>query len=235
MSDAAIVTAERTGTPNPATTTVDLAYRKLRRAILNGNLGAGTRLKEQVIAEEFGISRTPVREAIGRLAAEGFVQRGEGYSTRVAAFSAEEYQQVFEIGARIEGYAARCAAISATDDEIAELRHLADRMREHTPPKTDADHEAFSEANSAFHKAIYRAARSPRLQVIMAAIVDVSVVARTYRNYSARDLVRSTQHHHELVDAIAARAPDWAEHIMTAHVLAAMASIQAGPNPESET
>lgn len=216
------------------TNTVDLAYRSLRRNILDGHLAPGTRLTEQGLAKQLGISRTPIREAIGRLVTEGFVQRGEGYSTRVAEFAPDEYAQVFEIRARVEGYAARCAALSATEAEITELRRLADTMTAHTPPETDADYDAISRVNGAFHKAIYVAARSPRLQVIMAAIVDVSVVARTYRTYSTRDLIRSAQHHQELVDAIAARAPDWAEHTMTAHVLAAMASLQTTPELQQE-
>lgn len=216
------------------TNTVDLAYRSLRRNILDGHLAPGTRLTEQGLAKQLGISRTPIREAIGRLVTEGFVQRGEGYSTRVAEFAPDEYAQVFEIRARVEGYAARCAALSATEAEITELRRLADTMTAHTPPENDADYDAISRVNAAFHRTIYVAARSPRLQVIMAAIVDVSVVARTYRTYSTRDLIRSAQHHQELVDAIAARAPDWAEHTMTAHVLAAMASLQTTPESPQE-
>lgn len=223
MSQIAQISTRSTDAP---ATTVEMAYRALRRNILDGKLAAGTRLKEHSLAEELGISRTPVREAIGRLVTEGFVRRGEGYSTRVAEFSLDEYVHIFEIGARVEGYAARCAALSATDDEIEELRRLADVMSAHTPPGNDADYEAISRADNAFHQTIYIAARSPRLQVIIAAIVDVAVVARTYRAYSTRDLIRSAQHHQELVDAIAARAPDWAEQVMTAHVLAAMSSFQ---------
>lgn len=234
MSGLSIVSPTPEEQSDTPTNTVDLAYRSLRRAILDGHLEPGTRLTEQGLAKQLGISRTPIREAIGRLVAEGFVQRGEGYSTRVAEFAPDEYAQVFEIRSRVEGYAARCAALSATEAEIAELRRLADIMTAHTPPKTDADYDTISRANGAFHKVIYAAARSPRLQVIMAAIVDVSVVARTYRTYSTRDLIRSAQHHQELVDAIAARAPDWAEHTMTAHVLAAMTSLQTAPGSPQE-
>lgn len=234
MSDLSVIPPMGVEPADSPTNTVDLAYRTLRRSILDGHLAAGTRLTEQGLAKQLGISRTPIREAIGRLVTEGFVQRGEGYSTRVAEFAPDEYAQVFEIRARVEGYAARCAALSATEAEIKELRRLADIMTAHTPPQTDTDYDTISRANGSFHKTIYVAARSPRLQVIMATIVDVSVVARTYRTYSTRDLIRSAQHHQELVDAIAARAPDWAEHTMTAHVLAAMASLQTAPNSAPE-
>ena len=110
---------------------------------------------------------------------------------------------------------------------MAELSRLADLMIRLTPPRTEDDFATLAQANEDFHRTIYVASGSPRLKVVMAAIVDVGVVARTYRSYRARDLARSARHHREIADAIAARAPDWADHVMTAHVLAAMAALEA--------
>ena len=201
------------------------AYSRLRADILNGTLPAGHRLTETAQAERLELSRTPVREAIGRLISEGFVERGEGYSTRVAEFAPEELLYVFEIRARIEAYAARQAALNCTPEDIARLRALADVMSARTPARSNADFDAIAQANEAFHRLLYNAAKSPRLQVIIAAVVDVGVVAWTYRSYSDRAMIRSAQHHEELVDAIEAREPDWAENVMRAHVLAAKACI----------
>ena len=209
-------------------TAADAAYERLRREILQGALQAGDRLTEAALAKRLGLSRTPVREAIGRLVSEGFVERGEGYSTRVARFDAADHVHVFEIRARLEGYAARQAALNATRDEVVELERLAASMVSRTPPQGEDDRAVIARANEAFHRLVYQAARSPRVQVVMATIVDVGVVARTYRTFGARDLERSTHHHVEIAEAIAARAPDWAEHVMTAHVLAALAALRAG-------
>ena len=202
----------------------DSAYDVLRARILSGELTPGERLIEQSLAKDLGISRTPVREAIRRLLHEGFVEKGKGYSTRVTDFYEEELTQLFEIRRRLECYAAGRAARMATDKEVAKLRRLSEQMFEHIPPKSQADYNYISVANTKFHRIIYEAARSPRLTALIASAVDVGVVARTYYSYSETDLLRSAQHHKEIVDAIAANAPEWAESVMSSHVLAAASS-----------
>lgn len=206
----------------------DTAYDVLRARILSGELSPGERLVEQALAEDLALSRTPVREAIRRLVHEGFVEKGQGYSTRVAYFPEEELAQLFEIRRRLECYAAGRAARMATDEEVTQLRHLSDQMSKHTPPKSQEDYNIISAANTEFHRIIYEAARSPRLTALITSAVDVGVVARTYYSYSEADLLRSAQHHNEIVDAIAAQAPEWAESVMSSHVLAAASSAVQG-------
>lgn len=206
----------------------DIAYDALRSRILSGDLAPGERLVEQSLAEDLGLSRTPVREAIRRLLHEGFVEKGQGYSTRVADFPEEELTQLFEIRRRLECYAAGRAARMATPKEVAHLRRLSDQMAEHTPPRSQRDYDIISSANTEFHRTIYAAARSPRLTALITSAVDVGMVARTYYSYSESDLARSARHHTEIVDAIAAQAPEWAESVMSAHVLAAASSAFQG-------
>lgn len=210
------------------------AYDALRARILSGELAPGERLIEQTLAEDLGLSRTPVREAIRRLIHEGFVEKGQGYSTRVAEFSEEELAQLFEIRRRLECYAAGRAARMATDEEVAQLRQLSDQMSAHTLPRSQDDYTIISAANTAFHRIIYEAARSPQLTSLIASAVDVGVVARTYYSYSEADLLRSAQHHNEIVDAIAAHAPEWAESVMSSHVLAAASSAFQGKKEASK-
>lgn len=210
------------------------AYEVLRARILSGELAPGERLVEQTLAQDLGLSRTPVREAIRRLVHEGFVEKGQGYSTRVADFHEEELVQLFEIRRRLECYAAGRAAKMATADEITRLRTLSDQMAHHTPPKTQEDYNIISAANAEFHRIIYEAARSPRLTALIASAVDVGVVARTYYRYSEADLQRSAHHHNEIVDAIAAQAPEWAESVMSSHVLAAATSAFQGRKAAAE-
>ena len=219
------------GSRPPAT---DTAYDALRARILSGELAPGERLVEQALAEALGLSRTPVREAIRRLLHEGFVEKGQGYSTRVAEFPEEELAQLFEIRRRLECYAAGRAATMATDKEVAQLRHLSDQMSKHTPPNSPEEYNIISVANTEFHRIIYEAARSPRLTALIASAVDVGVVARTYYSYSETDLLRSAQHHNEIVDAIAAHAPEWAESVMSSHVLAAASSAFQGHKETTE-
>ncbi len=210
------------GEPKPAA--AEYAYDIIRARILSGDLVPGERLTEQALASELDISRTPVRDAFGRLTHEGFVERGQGYSTRVASFPEDELEQIFEIRRRLESYAAARAAQFATADEIAKLQELSDRMVAHIPPQTPEDYRIISTVNAEFHRVIAQAARSPRLMAVLSLAVDVGMVARTYYSYGAADLVRSARHHQEITDAIAARAPEWAENVMSSHVLAAAAS-----------
>ncbi|QIE57251.1 GntR family transcriptional regulator [Pikeienuella piscinae] len=217
-----------TGEPGRLAAT-EQAYASIRGDIISGALAPGERLTEQRLAEELGLSRTPVRQAITRLTHEGFVERGRGYDTRVAPFPVDEAEQIFEIRKQLECYAARRAAQNATEEEVAALREVCARTRRFTPPRTEADFEEISRANERFHRLIAEAARSPRLIALLAVAVDVGMVARTYRMYSEADLIRSARHHDELTDAIAAHSPAWAEAVMAAHVLAAATATREMP------
>ncbi|MFT6642217.1 MAG: DNA-binding GntR family transcriptional regulator, partial [Flavobacteriaceae bacterium] len=83
------------------------AYNQIRQDIISGVLEEHERLTEQALAERIGLSRTPVREAIKRLIHEGFIENESGYSTRVASFSVDEAEQVFQLRTMLEGYAIR--------------------------------------------------------------------------------------------------------------------------------
>ena len=200
------------------------AYNRIRQDILSGALREQERLTEQALAEQLGLSRTPVREAIKRLIHEGFIERQSGYSTRVASFSIDETEQIFKLRQMLEGYAVRRAAKLATPEQKQKLQELACYMSDHTPPDSDSDYHNIASANEQFHRTIYEAARSPRLNALLSVAIDVGLVARTYRLYSTKDLLRSCQHHHEMVDAISAGSADWAESVMSAHILAAQAT-----------
>src|SRR3989304_10009044 len=96
-------------------------YGALRRAIVQGELSPGNRVVETELAGRLGISRTPVREALRKLAAEGFIAKGPGSSLVVSAMSPEEVEETFRIRAVLEGLAAHLAAERATPEGIALL------------------------------------------------------------------------------------------------------------------
>lgn len=202
----------------------ELAYNQIRQDIISGVLEEHERLTEQALAERIGLSRTPVREAIKRLIHEGFIENESGYSTRVASFSVDQAEQIFQLRIMLEGYAIRRAVSFATKEQISTLRTLATRMSQLIPPSTARDYDDIARANEQFHRTIAEAANSARLTALISVAVDVGLVARTYRSYSEAALLRSCQHHHEMVDAIEAGSPDWAESVMTSHLLAAQAT-----------
>jgi DNA-binding GntR family transcriptional regulator len=206
----------------------DQAYLALRADILSGAIDADARLTEMTIAERLGISRTPVREAVRRLIIEGFLTRERRAGLRVTTLDPDEVRQIFHIRLMLEGYAARRAAELATPAEVAELTRLAEVMSAHTPPRSEADFTTVSNANTAFHRLVMQAARSPRVAAMVSLAVNLGLVLRTYRMYSERDLIRQSRHHHDIAEAIAAREPDWAEAAMAAHVQAAAAVARRG-------
>ena len=197
------------------------AYRAIRAAIVTGDLREGERLVEERLSSDLGLSRTPVRDAIRRLTLEGFIERQEGYNTRVATFPVDEMEQIFHIRQFLESYAAERAARLATDEDIADIRALSDEISRLTPPQSPDDYQRISAANEAFHRKIVDAARSPRLKAHMTMAFDIGMVDRTYRRYSEEELMRSARHHREITDAIAAHAPEWARTAMQTHVRAA--------------
>lgn len=210
---------------SPRMNAAEIAYRTIRAKIVSGELAEGERLTEKRLSRDLGLSRTPIREAIGRLTLEGFVERQSGYTTRVARFPEDEVEQIFQIRKMLETYAARRAAKHATPEDIALLRDILATMRKHTPPRSEEEYQVLTEANEQFHRVIVQAARSPRLTALMTMAFDVGMVVRTYRIYSQTDLERSLHHHTELVDAIATGAPEWAESLMAAHLLAGAARV----------
>lgn len=204
----------------PKMNATEHAYHIIRNDILTGKLAEGERLTETRLSTDLGLSRTPIREAIGRLVLEGFIDRQKGYTTRVAHFPQDEAEQVYEIRRLVECYSVERAARLATDEDIAELRRIHAAMKADTPPRDTAAYARLTKANEAFHRAIVTAARSPRLTALMTTALDVSMVVRTYSMFSQKDLVRSLNHHEEIIQAIEARAPKWASSIMSAHLLA---------------
>ncbi len=212
-------------TLQPKMNATEQAYHIIRNNILTGKLEEGERLTETRLSHDLGLSRTPIREAIGRLVIEGFIERQSGYTTRVAYFPEDEAEQVYEIRRLVECYSVQRAARLATDEDIAALRRIHAEMKADTPPKDEAAYQRLAAANEEFHRTIVAAARSPRLTALMATALDVSMVVRTYSMFSEKDLQRSLNHHEEIIQAIEACAPEWASSVMSAHLLAGAARV----------
>ncbi len=212
-------------TPSLGKSASEHAYDALRGAIASGEFAGGHRLTEQMLSERFGISRTPIRDALRRLEMEGLIAAGNGRGFRVAEWTGDEIDQVFSIRAMLESYAIERATRLATDEQIEELARLSETMIDRTPPRSEEDFRILSECNERFHKLIIEAARSERLARLISMTIDMALVFRTYKMYSERDLQRSSLHHREMVEAMRARAPAWAASVMRSHLLAAAGSV----------
>lgn len=201
------------------------AYRWIRSRIASGDHPVGGHLKEEELAEAIGVSRTPVREALQKLAAEGIVEFVPHRGAYVATWSATDIEEIFDLRARLESYGARRAASGVSSEQIVRLRSLANQMDAAARTRSANAADLVAELNNEFHQIIVEAAHSDRLAPLVTGLIQVALVHRTFRRYSPRHLARSLAHHHELVDALEARDPDWAESVMRSHVRAALAAL----------
>jgi DNA-binding GntR family transcriptional regulator len=198
------------------------AYEAIRNGILDGTFAVDDHLVEADLAAHLEVSRTPVREALRRLASEGLVTFQPNRGTRVAGWSEVELAEIFELRAHLESYGARLAAARVTDADLEQMRELASEMEALVAAKPgQADFHRIALANNAFHLAVLRAAGNDRLVAILSSLVHVPLVQRTFAHYSPAALRRSLAHHRECVEALAQRDGLWAESVMRAHILAA--------------
>lgn len=203
----------------------ETAYALIRDGILSGEFARGQRLREEKLALQVGVSRTPVREALRRLDAEGLVEFTPNRGARVTAWSGQELDDLYDIRAMLESYGAKLAARRITPEELTELDSLARRM-EALSRKGASAADDMTLLNGEFHRLIVRASRSPQLDSMVRGIMDVPLIYRTFQRYSPSRMKASSQHHLELVEAIRAGDGEWAESVMRAHILAAKTTVQ---------
>lgn len=199
----------------------ELAYNTLRTAIVEGTHAPGARITEQEIAVTAGVSRTPVREAMRRLAAEGLLRFVPNQGVYVSAWSDQDSDDIFELRALLEGYGARLAAKRASAKAINDLQLLAEDQQREVLERAPGYIERIAECNSKFHEKLQQLADSARLKATLADLRNVPLVLQTFRDYEIEDLTRSAHHHLEIVEAIRAGDGEWASAVMHAHVMSA--------------
>jgi len=207
----------------PASRAVERAYRQIKTDVLAGIHPIGARLKEEELAEQTGVSRTPVREALRRLNAEGLVDFTPHQGAYVATWSSQDIEEIFGLRAVLESYGVRLAATRISDLQIDELEAMADAV-EAAAEEGALDLGRISRLNDRFHKIMLSAAGNKRLVRLLSGIVEMPIVLRTYGIYTPEQLRRSFNHHRELITALRVRDPDWAAAVMEAHVRAAQAA-----------
>jgi len=216
------------GTMRPVGTSVravDRAYEAVRSGIIAGRYLAGARLTEQEIATAVGVSRTPVREALRRLDAEGLVDFTPNLGAVVTTWTEEDSDEVFDLRAMLESHGARRATTRATAEQIAELRRLAEAQYRESVERRAGHLERIADLNSQFHRRLQEAAASARLGRALAALIEAPLMMRTFQKYTPEDLQRSAQHHLEIVRALEARDPEWAASVMLSHIHAARGAL----------
>jgi DNA-binding GntR family transcriptional regulator len=185
----------------------------LEEAILEGELKPGERLRAEALAQRFGTSRTPIREALLQLEAHGLVEVEPNRGAVVKSFDRDDLRDLYEVRALIEPHAAARAATRISPHAVARLRALCDE-----------DDQLV--ANEEFHRVILEAAQSPRLTVAMRAATGIPRAFRSAYWHDERQKAESLMCHRRLVGAFAAHDPDLAEATMRMHILGALAFLE---------
>jgi DNA-binding GntR family transcriptional regulator len=210
------------------------AYAVIRTRILSGDFSRGERLREEELAQLAGVSRTPIREALRRLDAEGLVEFLPNRGASVTAWTEQELDDLYEARALIEGYTAGQAASRITSDALDRLTELSAQMRALDNDSSTANE--MTRLNTEFHRIIVAAAGNSHLESVVQSLTDAALVYRTFRHYTPDRLMASKFHHDEIVAALRARDEAWASAMVRAHILAARPTIQSlirsSPVPE---
>jgi len=190
----------------------EIVLEALREAIVNGVLIPGERLMEIQLAEEMGVSRTPVREAIRKLELEGFVVMIPRKGAYVAGVSFKDVKDVFEIRAALEGLAAGLAAEKVTQEEIELMERALHYERE--PDSL----EEMVQSDTDFHALLYKASRNERLITILANLREQIHRFRTTSLAVPGRVKNAIQEHRAMVDAIARHDVEDAQSLAAAHI-----------------
>ena len=187
----------------------------IRSAIIEGRLEPGRRLKEEELARELGISRTPVREALLMLQAEDLVVTSPNRGATVRAYDAQDLHDLYELRALLEGHAARRAAERVSPEEVESLRASCER---YDALGAEKGLPAIVRENLFFHNTILDAAGSARLTSMVRKVIELPLVYKSYIWYSPDQKRISAHYHRQIATALESRDSERAELIMKEHV-----------------
>lgn len=211
-----ILSTEMRLEPSDAPVLIDKVVHQLEELILSGHYKPGEKLREQSLAEELGVSRGPLREAIRTLEGRRLLERTPRSGVQVVGLSLDDLQQILCTREALEGMAARQAAENMTSAEVNALRQTV-VMLEARP--SDVPGAVYSKGpDNDFHRMIAQGSRNRWLADIL--VKDVYALLRLYRMQVARrpDVGHNLAEHHAIIDRINARDADGAEITMREHL-----------------
>ncbi len=191
----------------------------IRQAIIDGRLPPGRRLKEEELARELGISRTPVREALLMLHAEGLVDVAPNRGAAVHSHSVEDLDDLYQLRAVLEGYSTRRAATRLGDEEIRRLHESCERFEGLL--QDGGDMSELVQENLVFHQTILDGSGSGRVTAMVRQVIELPLVYRSYVWYSSEQQRISGHYHHQITRALEARDAERAELVMKEHIFEA--------------
>ncbi len=200
---------------------------EMRQRIISGELAPGVSLSEVALAESFGVSRTPVREALKQLQTEGLVEIRPRVGTFVTTPSRRELVELFEMKELLEGAAARLLALRG---RVPELDRLEQNLVEADAAVAKDDRTRYAELVQEFHDLLIAGADNAKLEAHYRTLMNQLAYARlvtTSLSQPGRAL-QSDREHHRVLEPILAKDGDTAERLMREHVRASRRALMAG-------
>lgn len=191
----------------------DQAYEGLLQAISEGRLRPGARVRETALAEQLGISRTPIREALQRLARDGLVQLDARSGARIAELSLAAIQELYDLREILEGSTARLAALGASINHLQRLNAILDQEAAHLN-----DPAALAKLNKLYHRTLCEAANNRYLTSAVATFSTTLLLLGPTTLAANRRAGESHSEHRAVVEAVAAGDAARAETLMRGHI-----------------
>lgn len=202
-------------------------YEQLLEWLFSGNVAPGTRLVEQSLASEFGVSRIPIRESIHKMVAQGLlVEGGRGSSVRTRTYTAEDIRQLYEFRMALEGFSTRAAAANATEMDLARMEMICNEAEMDI---SNYGSQRCPELDHHFHAALAKASHNNRLtHCLKHLLAECHYVFYVFApgiqpgepvsEDAAAQMVEALGKHRAIIEAIRARDADRAEEIVQAHI-----------------
>ena len=196
-------------------TLVQRIYHRVRALIESGAIQSGERLDERALAERMEVSRTPLREAVGKLAEEGLVEHRPYKGNFVRTFSAKQVSDIYEVRKMLEGLAVRLAVPKLTDADVEELRAILDDI---ASALAHGDIAEYSAADQRFHDAMARLAGNEALREALGRLRGQVQIIRIIANRDPDVVDRTARERPQIVAALEARDAEAAASLMEAHI-----------------
>ncbi|MEL6206207.1 MAG: GntR family transcriptional regulator [Pseudomonadota bacterium] len=194
----------------------------LRDLILEGELAGGEKIREKELTERFGVSRTPLREAMKMLSSEGLIELIPNRGAVISQSSTEDLMDAFPVLAALEGLAGAQAAERATDEELAEISRLT---RELQAAFDETDRPQYFDINQSIHNAILAASRNAILERTHATLASQVHRARYQANLESARWKRAVIEHTQISEALTERRADDAKRLLHDHMMSKLSSI----------
>jgi DNA-binding GntR family transcriptional regulator len=204
-----------------------LAAEELERMIVNGELQSGDRINESTLAQIFGISRGPIREACRSLEKSGLVRVVTNRGVFVREMSVAQAAEIYEVRAHLFGLAGRLAAARATDRDIANLLSTAEEM------ESAKDIDAYYPLNVAFHARLVELSGNSRLAELYKSLSKELHLFRRKGLVQGESMTSSNQEHVRMIEALRNRNADLAEREMVHHIQAGKMRLLKGAEEQN--